>query len=313
MFKGLNASELFKVGREYRAKLIVKKIEEGRPFFLVTGKEVIITNDKATLFAFNEAYKSKNSRVLNNITFTDMRNKKYTIKDFAKSAEFGGRGAGSGTKGEDAALSDLQNKLADILIKEGTPYIKLKIGNRTSNVSAIESTPGTPKSDFHFLDEKNKECFWISHKVGSTAKDFQQYGGMIELEDMSDIQDFAKTVKEYLNGQDSLPPKLAFGRKVTDRNVMLRSLFGKDYKAGPATSRQNIDVLFQGEMNFVKVGDVFIIKSNHTVLRGSIPTESYEPWYFVRQSKDRSQFGIKAARFFIVPRHLPISRKAHII
>lgn len=313
MFKGLSAGELFKVGREYRAKLIVKKIEEGLPFILTNGKEAIIKKDNALLFAFNEAYKSKNSRVLNAIVFKDKMGKKYTLKDFAKSAEFGGRGAGSGTRGEDAALSDLQNKLASILQQEGVPYIKLKIGNRTSNVSAIESTPGTPKSDFHFLDEKGNECFWISHKVGSTAKDFQQYGGMIELENMSGVQDFVEAVKDYMNGQDALPPKLSFGRKVTDRNIILKSLFGKDYKPGPANSRQNIDVLFQGEMNFTKIGSVYTIKSNHTVLRGEIPKGDYEPWYFVRQSKDRTQFGIRAARFFIVPKHLPISRKAHII
>ena len=111
MFKGLNAGELYKPGREYRVKLINKKIQEGLPFLLINGKEVTIKNDSNVLIAFNEAFKSRNSRALNTITFSDKSGKTYTLKDFAKSAEFGGRGAGSGTRVEDAALKDLQSKL----------------------------------------------------------------------------------------------------------------------------------------------------------------------------------------------------------
>ena len=44
--------------------------------------------------------------------------------------------------------------------------------------NACSSTPGTPKSDFHFLDLEGKEIVWMSHKDGSKASDFQQWGGI---------------------------------------------------------------------------------------------------------------------------------------
>lgn len=314
MLKGLSAAELLKPGREYRQKLIKRKIDEGLPFQLTDGKTAVFKKEPAVLFSFDLALKQRDMRALNAITFRDSKGMKtYRLKDIAKSAEFGGRGGGSGTRAEDMALSDLKEKLQKILITQAVPFINLKIGNKNERVSDIQSTPGTPKSDFHFLDPNGKEVFWISHKDGASAKDFQQYGGLVEIDNEVEVQNFAKDVKEYLNGFDSFPSKTAFMRKVNDVRVIQRSLFGKDYKSGTANSRQNIDVLYQGDMHFVKTGNFYTIKSNHTVHRGDVPTGEYEPWFMVRQSKDRTQFGIRAARFFVVPKIYGKSRNATII
>ena len=44
-----------------------------------------------------------------------------------------------------------------------------------------------------------------------------------------------------------------------------------------------------------------------------IPTGDYEPWFLVRQSNDRTQFGVKAARFFVATRYQAFARKSHVI
>ena len=306
MFKSLSGPELMKPGREGRADTVIKKISGKDPFLLMNGKTVIIKNDDA-IQQFVDAKNAGNSRELSKIVFTGTDGKKYNLKDFAKSPEFGGKGAGSGTRAEDEALADLKKKFYSVLDKETVPFIYIKIGKKTEKVMSIESTPGTPKSDFHFMDETGKEVFWISHKKGSKANDFQQYGGMPELKFTAskDMLNFVDSVKKELDGAKRFPMKTAYARKVLDPSLVLMSLYGKEFKRGKADTRQNIDVLYQGMMNFKRQGmkdgiPVYTITSNHTQLHGERPKGDYECYYYVRPEQAKNQFGIPGARFFIV-------------
>lgn len=317
-FKKLTAGELLKPGREGRGDTIIRKITDGDPFLLMTGKTVKMKNDPDQIKAIRKALDDRDNTFLNNIELTGVDGKTYKLNQIAKSPEFGGKGAGSGTRAEDEALSAFKKELQAVFDKETVPYIYIKIGKRTEKVASIESTPGTPKSDFHMMDETGKEVFWLSHKKGNKANDFQQYGGMPELknEKSQDMQRFVDDVKKELEllGASKFPMKTAFARKVNDRNIQLKSLYGKGFKTGGADSRQNIDVLFQGPMKLKKVGNkagipVYTILSNHTELHGTAPKGDYETWYYVRPEQAKNQFGIQGARFFIVAKLTAIKNR----
>ena len=305
-FKRLLPGELMKPGRESRAETVIRKINDGDPFLLFGGGTVIIKKD-GTINDYLAAKNAGDKTAMGKIEFTATNGKKYKLRDFAKSPEFGGKGAGSGTRAEDEALADLKSKFQKILEKETVPFIYIKIGRKTEKVSAIYSTPGTPKADFHFVDEEGNEVFWVSHKKGRKANDFQQYGGMAELTftRSKDMSNFVDDVKKEMGDLKKFPMKTAYARKVKDQNIIMMTMYGKDFKKGSADSRQNIDVLFQGPMNFKKSGNkngipVYTMSSNHTVLHGQRPTGDYEAYYYVRPAQDRTQMGVPGARFLIV-------------
>jgi hypothetical protein len=311
MATNLSAYELLKPGRENRIDIFFDKIKEGKEFLLVSGKFIKLKEDVNAEAAAMIAFKARDSKTLNKIELTDIHGHKYKFADFSKTGEFGGRGAGSGTVAEDAALADIKKKLNALLIEIGMPYIKVKVGNTIVHMADIISTPGTPKADFHVLDEHGNEVAWISHKKGSKANDFQQYGGMVEIANESEVMLFAKDVKKALaeQGLTRLPMKTAFARPVESKRVILKSVYGKDYKNTVADSRQNINVLYQGPMEFEKKGDFYIIKSNHTMIHGEIPSGDYECYYYCRPAQDRTQFGVPGARFFIVAKKTAIMNR----
>lgn len=306
----LSADQLLKPGREGRATTLIQKIQDGDPFLLFKDNSKTVTLKKGEeLDAYKKALDAGDKKTMNVIRFKASDGAEYTIKDLAKTPEFGGKGSGSGTRGEDAALSDLKKKFMAVLDKENVPFLYIKIGKKVEKVGGLESTPGVPKSDFHMVDPEGNEVFWISHKLGSKANDFQQYGGMPELKftnskDMLKFVDDVKQEIKKLTGGEALPPKTAFARKVTDKKIIMMTLFGKEYKNSP-DSRQNIDVLYQGPMNLKRLGErkgipIYTITSNHTELHGTMPRGEYEPYYYVRPEQAKNQFGIRAARFFIV-------------
>jgi len=311
-FVPLSADQLLKPGREGRATTLIKKIQDGDPFLLYKDNtKTVVLQKGQSLNDYKKALDAEDKKTMNAIAFKGSDGNDYSLKDLAKSPEFGGKGSGSGTRGEDAALTDLKQKFNKILDKETVPFLYIKIGKKIEKVIDIVSTPGVPKSDFHMVSPSGEEVFWISHKLGSKANHFQQYGGMPELKftnskDMNKFVDDVKVELKKLTGGSLpiLPPKTAFARKVTDKKIINMTLFGKGFKNKP-DSRQNIDVLYQGPMNLKRVSmkdniPVYTITSNHTQLHSSLPKMDYEPYYYVRPEQAKNQFGIKAARFFIV-------------
>ena len=71
--------------------------------------------------------------------------------------------------------------LEDIKNKNGSDFVNLKIGKNFYQVVVnVESTPGTPKSDFHFRDVNGKMVGFVSHKDGASATAIQQWGGITQ-------------------------------------------------------------------------------------------------------------------------------------
>ncbi len=310
-YKKLTPGELLKPGREGRGETLCTKLENGDDFVLHDGSIVKFKKDKEVIATIRTGLSQKSNAILGAVQLVS-GSKKYKISDLAKTPEFGGKGAGSGTRAEDAALTDIIAKLQKLLEEEKKPYINVDINGKVVKCAGFESTFGTPKSDFHILDTEGNQVAWISHKKGTRAKDFQQYGGMVELSGAKELEQFVADVKEHLKRGDSdgaLPMKTAFARKVKDKTVKMKTLFGKDYKASGPDSVQNIDVLYQGVLGFKKVGKKYVITSSHTVFHGEEPTGDYEPYYYVRPEQAKTQFGIKGGRFFIVSRQTALGNK----
>lgn len=306
MYKKLTAGELLKPGRETRPLVLIDKVENKKPFLLMNGAEVVIKHDQGLLIAFKTAIEGRNTKALNSLVFTGVDGREYTLSSFAKSTDFGGKGKGSGLKVEDAALNLFRSQLIKVLQDKEVPYLWIEIGDRVEKVSDITSTPGSPKADFHMVNPSGDEVFWLSHKKGRKANDFQQYGGMTEVKDETEIIKFVKDVQARLDDPNKFPMKTAFHRSVTSKSLINKTLFGKDFAPGKATSRQNIDVLYQGNMELkatnrlIKNVPVYTITSNHTIFRGDSIIGDYVPHLYVRPEQAQNQFKIKGARFFIV-------------
>jgi len=295
----LSPSELRKY--DWRAEVLIKKLQNKEPIELVNSKKVILNMPD------NGEDKIRNGtpKDLSILRFSSGDNTEYKLSDILKNNDFGGRGAGSGTAKEDVALQSLISQIDEAKTKIAKSTIPIKIGSKIYDVYSAASTLGTPKSDFHLLDINGKEIVWISHKDGKTPRDFQQWGGLSQrkeplvykhLESQTFIQDI-KT-KEYPN--NDFPKATTLAREIKDPNLKNMSIYGNEY--GKALGRQNVTVLLQGNINLVQQGEIYILKSFHTHLNGELMSPEFEPVFLAIYKGDRSDFGIKGVRVVIAPR-----------
>lgn len=224
----------------------------------------------------------------------------YSITKIYKDKVFGGSGTGSGTAKEDAQLASLQQQILNAIIESGTNYIEVKVKNKKHKVIGAESTPGTPKSDFHLLDLSKKECVWISHKDGKTAKDFQQWGGVSKKEyskTPKEVCEFVSKINSLFNGK--MPSAMTIATKIKDSHLKNTAVYGVDY--GKNLGRQNVSMLLQGDVKLVKKSGHYEIEAHHTHYNGDKITGDFEPVLMAIYKGDRDNFGIKGARFGISP------------
>lgn len=218
-----------------------------------------------------------------------------------------GTGVG-GTSKEDAQLKLLQQQIEKALADDDVIEIKIKIGIKTYQVAGAKTTPGTPKSDFHLLDVKGNEVVWISHKDGSKPSDFQQWSGMserIEREIYShpETKKFIADVKKITGSV--MPTATTIGRLIKDQKLINMAVYGNKY--GLTFGVQNVTIMLQGPVKLIKKVGHYELSSNHTSLNGETLTGGYEPMFMAIYKGDRSNFGVKGARFAVQPK---ASRKA---
>lgn len=284
-----------------RVTLFLQKIKNGEEFLTKTGELV-----KINQIEYNDFKLGFEKNGFSKLVQTSKGNKQYP-HDFLKSGEFGGKGKGSGTRAEDAALKVVQNNLIDVLKKEKDPYITLKIGKRTVQCAAITTTAQTgfkraPKSDFTVKDTKGNDVAHISHKAGRSSKDFQQYGGITDVPNNSEIQKFFDDVKA--KHPDGLPRGTTYFRKITDNDLIQKSIYGVNYKQSTVNA-QNCDEFHQGDMTFVKNGTTYSISSSHKGVKGDVPTEGYTAVLVARYQGPTQTYGnkkLKNCRIGIFPK-----------
>jgi len=287
-FNALKISDLRK--DENRVLTFLRKIKEKEPF-ATSGKEDVTIPaseyDKVKIFMNADGkFPARGSSM-------SVKTSKGNMKipgDFLKTGDFGGRGAGSGTNAETMAMNYFNKNLNKILAKEGIPEITLNINGRTVKCAAMVKTEGKfqgsePKSDMTIIDSKGNPTAFISHKAGSSAKHYQQYGGLSDkalppqYRGNSFVAKFMKDVNKLR--PDGLQSGDSFYRSISDKQLIRMMMYGPLYGKEPGIS--NVDEFHLGNMNLKGSGEgPYTITSVHKGTNGEIPTGEFEAVIFIR-------------------------------
>jgi len=263
------------------------------------GKKVKIDPTVAnTLRSINDI---ENYRVGRSIVFPTTMKGQVRLSQLFKDSAFVGR-TQSTTAAEDAEVRRIRELLDKIKQKTGFDYVNLKIGKNYYQVVQVESTPGTPKSDFHFRDVSGNMVGFVSHKDGSSPTSIQQWGGMTQrgepvLAAHPETQSFVSTCQAMFGNK--MPPATTVARKINDPKLKMQAVYGSGY--GGPSSIQNVDLLLQGTVNIVSsgTGKYTLTASAQTHNNGDPVGGGYEPVFMCIYKGDRDNYGIKGARMVI--------------
>jgi len=227
--------------------------------------------------------------------------KEIRLAELYKDSEFSGRTQATTAK-EDAEVISINKQLTKIMDQLGKDFVPLKVGKITYQVGLCESTPGTPKCDFHFVGQGGYVGH-VSHKAGSGPRGFQQWAGTSQRVEPTiyghpETQAFINTLMNMF--PDGMPPATTVGRRIQDDTLKKLAVYGQNY-GGPA-GENNVDVTMQGTLNVLKRGTYYeLTSSGHKMNNGDRITGPYEPIFLAVYKGDRSDHGIKGARITINP------------
>jgi len=299
LYVDLKHSDLTKRGGA-RTQVFVQKVKDGEPFLTKKGAVVL---DRGHLDDIEKGMEKRGYR--DTFTGTDTKNKRPVrvnySKEFLKTPEFGGKGAGAGTAAEDAYLKNFTKVLEKVFATENQPIINLQINGRTVECAGIISTPQkgrrAPKSDFSIVNATGEEVAWLSHKAGTKPSQFQQYGGLSDsaFSENPEVKQFVMDLKKlYPNG---LERGNSAYRPCKDVSIINMSVYGTAFGGEPAA--ENVDEFHQGTLKLKKLAGntTYEIISSHKGSNGSIlDSGGYEPIYYARYTGDR---GARVAGEFI--------------
>jgi hypothetical protein len=291
MASNLAPSELYKQGREDRIVIFLNKYEKREEFELVASlsgkKKVVLIFDK-------EIYKRlKNKINPGGIEFQTNLGKSIKLSALAKTSEFGGMADKkiSTTHIEEKEIISIRQQLIEIKKKTKKSTVPIKVKSTIYDVYDISKTPGTPKSDFHFLDITGKEIIWMSHKDGSKATDFQQWGGISKnvpnTHNHKETKEFLKELKD--NFKTGLPPASNVVKNIKDNVLKNKSVYGDNFKQGSRQyNRDNVHLVLQGPVKIIKKSSYYEIDANHIHTNGEILKGEYEPTFTAQYRSDRN-------------------------
>ena len=285
MASSLSAAEMTKPGREYRLTLFLKKYEERDDFVLMSNKKVKLVYDEKI------AQQLKRKQNLSSLIFITTKGEKLKLTQFQKTSEFGGKTV-STTQIEEKEIISIRQQLSEIRQITGSPTVPIRVGTTTYQVCDVQKTPGTPKSDFHFLDINGKEIIWMSHKDGNKASDFQQWGGVSKIvpntHNHKETKEFIEQIAE--NFPDGLPPKTNIVKDIQDRVLKAKAVYGDDYSVGSKNYGQNnVTLVLQGPVKLKKSGQVYVVAANHVHKNGEVMQGDYDPTFDANYRQGRGQ------------------------
>ena len=206
---------------------------------------------------------------------------------------------GNPTAKEEEQIKLVREQLEKIKEKIGSDFIKLRVGNNTYEVTEVEDTPGTPKSDMNFIGRNGVRLGFCSLKDGATASAIQQWGGAsVSREPIiaahPEVVAFVKTAREMFPTE--IPQGTTVAREITDPKLRMQGIYGSGY--GGSIGVNNVDVLLQGtvKINAINFTEYKITGSAMTHSNGSTLPPEYQPVLMAIYKGDRSDYGIKNAR-----------------
>ena len=203
---------------------------------------------------------------------------------------------------EEYQIKFVREQLEKIKEKIGSDFIKLRVGSNTYEVTDVEDTPGTPKSDMNFIGRNGVKLGFCSLKSGVTARSIQQWGGTsVRFEPIiaadPEVQAFVKTAKEMFPTE--IPQGTTVARKISNQKLKMQGIYGSGY--GGSFGINNVDVVMQGtaRINSISPTEYKIIGSAMTHNNGSTLPPEYEPVLMAIYKGERNNYGIKNARLVI--------------
>ena len=301
-YRVLKFSELVKRGAPRLVKFY-DMVQSGGTFYNTDGNELKL---QFASEEYSDLFKNRDVAGIRKIAgnsvnsfpfFLDSNENSVSLDDLLKTPEFGGKGAGSGTVVEDENLYILKKKLNDLIDVEGGT-VDVVVNGKTYKVSSAETQTGMPKSDFNLLDEKGTPVVFISHKKaggkGATPDDFIRWSGYTAYADHPEVAAFNNAIKKFLadNNFEGLPNKTRFIAPIKDEELIRLLIFGPEY--GGPNSKQNVNTVIQGGVEFKKIGDnKYELSGEHVLLPPNTPKGEYTPYLTAGYRGDRTMFGIQ--------------------
>ena len=206
---------------------------------------------------------------------------------------------GNPTAKEEEQIKLVREQLEKIKQQIGSDFVKLRVGKNTYEVTEVEKTPGTPKSDMNFIGRNGVRLGFCSLKDGATAGAIQQWGGAsVSREPLiaahPEVVAFVKTAKEMFPNE--IPQGTTVAREISDQKLRMQGIYGSGY--GGSLGANNVDVLLQGtvKINSINFTEYKITGSAMTHSNGSTLPPEYQPVLMAIYKGDRSDYGIKNAR-----------------
>lgn len=314
----LSVSDLYKryTKGPYSGKIrlvkFIEKFKSGDPFELNDGKKVKLSfdNEKYKLLINASKYPSQYQKELQKAQFLASEGKQYyKITDLKKTLEFDGKPdrPPAGIEGETKTVNRINIMIQNIMkkynYKNGVPIL---VKGKKVYVTECMKVPGTPKADLAMLDKDKKEVIWISYKMGTSVKDFQQWGGISDpiMQSFPQVQDFIQKMNQRF------PKGMKSGQNAAmhikgDKSTLVKNkaVYGYDFKPGAPMGRNNVSFVVQGRIDLRAVGSAYtIISTNaHAYENGTRLKSSEDPIFFAKYTGDRGQYGVKNSRMTISP------------
>lgn len=202
---------------------------------------------------------------------------------------------------ESAAIDDLNSQITKLKGKDD--HIKVKVGSKVHEITHAKKVPGTPKSDF-LLHDKNGDHIHLSHKAGSSVKDFQQFGGTTEHADHPAVKKLVNHIKKKYGGDGkSMPGTVAtkLDRSNPEHEDLLhKSAFGKDY-GSKTRGINNVHAIVQGKVNLEKGSHGhYEIKATNVYKNGKLPSK-VQGMVSARYMANRKNHGLNNIRTGVLP------------
>jgi len=294
----LSVSELAK---RNNFNIFVSRIRNGKEFKLDNANGQTVKLNKSLLTNLTSITNFDKFKKGQSIVLLTESGQEIRLNQLYKDSEFSGRTQAT-TAQEDAEIIRLNAQILKIMDKFGSDFISLKVGKTTYKVGLCESTPGTPKCDFHFRGQ-GSYVGHVSHKAGSGPRGFQQWAGTsLRVEptiyNHPETQAFISKLREmFPNG---MPSATTVGRKIKDEKLKKMAVYGKDY--GGPVGENNVDITMQGTLSVQNRGVYYeLTSSGHKLNNGDKISGDYEPIFLAVYKGDRSDHGIRGARITINP------------
>lgn len=232
-----------------------------------------------------------------------------------------------------------QDKLKEAIKEYGD--VRLKIGDNIYQIDKFEQVAGRPKADAVF-SFKGKPVIFVSLKKGSKPANFQQYGGLTDLQITGsdfraypDIEKFVSQIDNIFKAFDiqkndagkydfNVFEKGAyFGKLVADSMTGCKVIFGKDF-GNNKFGLNNCNITIDGDIRFNKIGktlntyeldgqyhiSVNPYENKPVKMPQFNPDDIYSPVLFLAKSESQglSQLGYDNVRFNIWPKNEAASK-----